>query len=116
MKKYSFLCLVILLQGCYSYKTVHNISENQQFEASKKYTIKTENNTITVTNLQKKGIYYVYTMRGKERTIPAKDVVSIKEKNFSAPKTIGFSLGVVAATTALVIHGLNNMNISLGND
>lgn len=104
-----YLVFPILLQSCYSYKTVEISKTN--LKQDNVYVINSNGKTQKGILIEENDSVTRFKIKNKIEEYSKKDITSIKDKKFSILKTIGLFTGViVVGTTIGVAISLNNIN------
>ena len=93
------LTSLILLQSCYTYKTV----DHQALEVNQKYKIIVNNKKLKVKLNQAKDSTIVVTHKGNQQTIAKTEIQEFKKRKFSVLKTIALPVSVVVGIVALFV-------------
>lgn len=118
MKTLFYFAVLLSLVSCYTFKVTQETAQPTNFDQTKVYEIRTDSTRVIARNLTVENDNFKYTDRkNQQKTISAKDIVSIKERKFSVPKTSGLVVGSAAAVGLVLLltvdiefdfSGLNN--------
>lgn len=104
MKKiYLLLGMTILLQSCYSYKSVE--VNPKTMILGQTYKIERNHKTSKVVYTQNADSAIFVMQHGVEERIPIKNITSAKAQKFSLAKTLVWVPVTLVAVTALVVYG-----------
>lgn len=100
---------LLLLQSCYSYKTIA-INSTPLIEG-KKYKFKVNNKTTKAVFLSVKDSISIFKTNKRELQVTTNEIQEIKQCKISITKTISFLSSVVLITsTVVILDGLSHMN------
>lgn len=101
MKIIILLIIPLLLQSCFSYKTLDN--DTSKMEAGKTYKIERNHKYLKVVFNATKDSAILVSKNFEEQQIPIQDITSIKKRKFSIIKTLLLPLGIITAVIGLFV-------------
>ncbi len=104
-----FLVFPIVLQSCFSYRTID--ANKDKFKEGKSYQIILSNKSEKGTLLAQNDSVLNFKIKNNEKQVNKNQITEIKVKKFSVLKTIGLFTGIiVVGTTIGVVISFNNFN------